>query len=464
MSASHIERPQRWRDGSSLGSLSTARLEPPRERGLILCMTLCFLAFMHTAHAADWPHWRGPAFTGSSPEANLPASWSKDDALWKTPLPGPSAATPVIADDSIFVTSADAQKNLLVLCLDRKTGKERWRKVAGVGDRSQGHGHNMASPSPVTDGQRVFALFGTGDLIALDSEGKVLWARSLAKDYGKFAIQWLYGSSPLLYKDKLYVQVLQRDPPTHAHATDTKPTRESFLLCIDPATGNDLWRCVRKTDASAESMEAYSSPIPFEGNGRPEIIVSGANAVTGHDPETGDELWRWPRLNPRNEVWWRVVTSPVPAGNLIVAGGPNRDPIYALRSGGKGVLDDKAVSWTFREFPPDVCTPVFHGGKLFVLDGDKQMLTCLDPKNGAKLWQGNLGVKEIFRASPTAADGKLYTISEKGNVVVLDAGDGFKILSTIEMGEALCRSSIAFAQGQLFIRTAENLYCFGAKR
>jgi outer membrane protein assembly factor BamB len=146
---------------------------------------------------------------------------------------------------------------------------------------------------------------------------------------------------------------------------------------------------------------------------------------------------------------------------MVFACGPKRDPVLAIRDGGKGLVTARHIAWEFKEFPSDCVTPLYYQNLLFVLDGDRQELTCLEPKTGEKKWQGNLGVREIFRASPTGADGKIYCLSENGTAVVLDAGDQFKILSTIRMGEPPVRSSIAAAQGHLFIRTAQNLYCIG---
>ena len=201
--------------------------------------------------AENWPQWRGPYFNGSTTEKGLPTQWSKtENVAWVAPLPGYSGATPVVWEDCVFVSSPDEQKNLLLLCLDRKTGQVRWRKVVAGGDRQEGR-NNMASPSPATDGKRVFSLFATGDLAAFDFAGQELWKRNLAKEYGRFANMWIYGSSPMLYGGKLYVQVLQRNPrpDDYTHALDDKPERESFLLCLDPQTGKNLWRHVRPTDA-----------------------------------------------------------------------------------------------------------------------------------------------------------------------------------------------------------------------
>jgi outer membrane protein assembly factor BamB len=321
----------------------------------------------------------------------------------------------------------------------------------------------MASPSPATDGHSVFLLVGTGKLAAFDFTGKELWNRDLAKEYGKFSINWLYGSSPLLYRGKLYVEVIQANPVPNGYpqALDDKPERESFLLCLDPATGKNLWRQIRPSDAVSEAQEAYTTPIPCENGNHSVIIIVGANYVTAHDSESGAEVWRCAGLNDRHEMFWRIVPSPLVANGMIIACGPKRDPVLGIRDGGHGLVTDTHVAWRFKEYPADCVTPLSYRDKLFVLDGDRQMMTCLDPKTGEKKWQGNLGVHDIFRASPTGADGRIYCLSEAGTVVVLSAGDEFKIISTVSMGESPVRSSIAVAHGELFIRTARNLYCVG---
>lgn len=425
---------------------------------------LLFLSHL-SLQAENWPQWRGPAFNGSTSEKSLPTNWSaSENIVWKAALPGSSGATPAIWGDHVFVSSPDAQKSLNLICLNRADGKIRWQKQVAIGDKVIGR-NNTASPSPVTDGKTVFVMFATGELAAYDFSGNEVWTRNIAKDFGKFSLMWLYGSSPLLYKGKLYVQVLQRQPipSDYTHAIDDKPNRESYLLCIDPKTGKDLWRHVRKTQAQMESNEAYSTPIPFEGKNGTEILIVGGNCATGHNANTGDEIWRCDGLNAKDGQWMRTVPSPVTGAGMIFVCAPKKEPVFAIKSGGKGNITATHVAWKFDENPSDCVTPLFYRDSLYVLDGDKQMVTCLDPKTGVKKWQGNLGVRDIFRGSPTGADGKLYCISERGTVVVLDAGKEFKILSTIPMNEEPVRSSIAVANGHLFIRTAQNLYCIGKK-
>ncbi|MDB6152557.1 MAG: Pyrrolo-quinoline quinone [Chthoniobacteraceae bacterium] len=422
------------------------------------------LASSLNANAENWAQWRGPAFNGTSPEANLPSNWSATEGVkWSTPLPGISGATPAIWEDSIFVSSPDANKNLLLFCLDRKDGKVRWQKQVATGNIDKGRG-NMASPSPLTDGKTVYAFYGTGDLAAFDFNGNALWQRNLGADYGRFAIMWTYGSSPLLFEGKLYIQVLQRSPapPDYPGLDGSAGDRESYLIALDPATGKTLWKALRSSEAKLESQESYASPVPHRTpDGKTQILLVGGDCMTGHDPATGAELWRGYGINRKGGEWMRVVASPVSAAGLAIASGPKKEPLIAFRTDLKGDISQSGVAWSFDEKKtPDVCTPVFYDGKLFVLDGDSQTLTCLDPKSGAKKWQGNLGDRMVIRSSPTAADGKIYIINEKGTVFVCSAGDEFKLLATIPMGGSEgTRSSIAISNGQLFIRTTNALHC-----
>ena len=384
---------------------------------------------------------------------------------WTAPLPGPSGATPAVWDDSIFVTSPDAQKNLLLLCLDRKDGNVRWQKQIAIGDLTVGRG-NMASPSPVTDGKSVFILYGTGDLAALDFDGNIKWQRNLGTDYGRFAYMWLYASSPLLFEGKLYIQTLQRNPAPNNYPAlaGGDPARESTLLALDPETGKTLWKHVRPTDAKDESQESYATPVPhFGADGKAQLLLVGGDCLSAHDPATGEELWRGNGLNPRKRGDMRIVASPVSAGGLAIACGPKKEPMLAFRTDGKGDITTTGLAWKNEERKtPDVCTPAFDGQHLYVVDGDGHTLTCFDPKTGEKKWTGELPDRTVIRSSPTVADGKVYIVNEKGTVIVCAAGDEFKVLATIPMGDAEgTRASLAVSGGQLFLRTTQALYCVG---
>jgi len=417
------------------------------------------------AHAENWPQWRGPLLDGTSPEKGLPTTWTRETVKWTAPMPGPSGASPIVWGDTVFVTSPDADKNLLLIALDRKDGKVRWQKQVATGDITKGRA-NMASPSPVTDGKTVYVLFGTGDLAALDFNGKVLWSRSLSSEYGRLSYNWLYGSSPLLFQGKLYLQILQRNPapPDYPGQAGGDPARESFLLCIDPATGKNIWKVIRLTTAHDESQESFGTPVPAVGkDGKVQLLIEGADCLSAHDPATGAELWRGYGLNPTQRGDMRSVPTPVSVDGLAIAAGPKKGPVLAFRTDMKGDISDTGVAWRFDEKrTPDVCTPVYYQGKLFVLDGDSHTLTALDPKTGEKKWQGEIPTRAVVRSSPVAADGKLYFIDEKNNVFVIGAGDKFEVLGNVPMGDSEgTRATIAISSGDLFIRTPQAVYCVG---
>ena len=423
--------------------------------------TMCW-----SASAENWSQWRGPQFNGSSTEQDLPSTWTKESAKWSVPMPGPSAATPIIFGDLVFISTADdASKTLRAMCLDRKTGRVLWNKQVGEGRISRDEKSNFASPSPVAEAGRVFFFYGNGPLVAYDHAGKELWSRSITKDYGEFAFQWTFSASPMLWGGKLYLQVLQRNVPVNGGGRTDGPN-ESFLLALDPATGKTLWRQVRPSDAVAESLEAYSTPIPFEHHGRKEILIAGGDCLTGHDPETGKELWRWGTWNPGKIEHWRLVPSPVAGGGVVLGCAPKGDPIYAIKAGGNGVLNDPAIAWKGgqrSDVSTDVPTPAYHDSDFFVLSDVRKSLSRVEPATGRVKWTVELPGRRKFESSPTVADGRVYMMNFAGEVVVADAAKG-TVLRTIPMGDEgddMIRAAIAVSNGQLFIRTNHKLYCIG---
>ncbi len=419
------------------------------------------------SHTGDWANWRGPHYNGSSDETNLPAKFSPtENVLWKTPMPGEGAGTPIILGNRVFVSSSERNgSGLFGMCVDRDTGDVLWKKNLAEGKPWRPR-NNLASASVVSDGKRAFFTFASGDLIALDFEGEEVWSRNLEKEYGPFSILWIYSSTPLYHDGKLYVEVLRNVKPLRKELRDSytgKLPLDSYLLCLDPATGENIWKVARETDAVEESPEAYSTPIPFEYKGRREILIAGGDYVTGHDPETGKEYWRQ-HFNPTKNPRWRLVPSPVTCGDTIVGVQARiTSSVFAFKAGLSGRKEYDEVLWTYSDSTTDSGTPLLYRGRLYFIHDSKHIITCLDPKTGKKFWEGDLGGKKVIRASPTGADGKIYCINEEGFATVLEAGDEFKILSQTDMGGSVTYSSIAVADKKLFIRTSENLYCVANK-
>ena len=423
----------------------------------VLAVSLAILALCAaTAGAENWPQWRGPFFNGSTTETGLPQDWSPTrNVAWIADLPGISGATPIIWGDYVFASAMHAgTKKLWAVCLNRADGSLRWKRPMGIGF-SNWRGNTGASPSPITDGKRVFFLYGTGEFAAFDADGKQIWKRNIAADHGRFEIMWNYGASALLHGGKLYLPVLHGD-----HRS--KNPADSYLLCIDPATGKDVWKHVRPTDARAESRQAYTTPYPLQGAGGTSIVLMGGDYVTAHDPAGGKELWRSSSSNPRRGQLTRTVPSPVASDGIVIACGPKQNVVYAVDGSRRGPPARK-WAWTIQNGSPDVCTPLVYGGKFYVLDGVKKVMTCVEPKTGKVLWTGKLGGAAKIETSPTGADGRIFFISHAGEVIVLAAGDEFKVLKRVEMGGEGCRSSIAVSGGQLFIRTDTKLYCIGRR-
>jgi len=423
-------------------------------------------AFTATLQAENWAQWRGPNFDGSSAETGLVEKFSPtENVKWTAPMPGPSASTPIVWGDRVFVSTPDAQtKTLLALCLDRRSGKELWRREVSAGPINRDLKSNFSSPSPATDGKLVVFFCGSGELAAFDFAGKKLWERNLQSDYGQFAFLWTFSTSPLLHEGKLYMQVLQRDTPVSGRGRKDGPN-DSYLLALDPPTGKELWKQVRPADAREESLEAFTSPVPVAYSGRSELLVAGGDCITGHDPASGKELWRWGTWNPEKIGHWRLVPSPVAGGGVALACAPKGSPVYAVKLGKKGNLDDTAISWKSaeRDISSDVSTPLFYHGRFYILNSDKRSLACVEP-SGKVVWNAPLNSKAKIEASPTAGDGKIYVMSHSGEVFVVAAGPEFKLLHSVAMadaGERDLRSSIAISQGDLFIRTGSKLYCIG---
>jgi outer membrane protein assembly factor BamB len=400
------------------------------------------------ASAENWPQWRGPALNGVSAEKNLPSKWTtEENVTWKLAMPSFSGSTPIIWGDRIFLNVAEGD-DISLWAVDRNKAAVLWKKRLGGGNlklRKQ----NMSSPSPVTDGKNVWVMTGTGILKGFDFAGNELWSRDIQKEYGEFGLNWGYASSPLLFEDSLYVQVL------HGMKTDAP----SYVLRINKATGKNVWKVERPTNAIKESPDSYTTPALLKYGKTVEVVITGGDVVTGHDPATGKELWRVNGLNPDNHPFYRIVASPVVSGDMIYA--PTRvKPLLAIRAGGRGDITETHRAWSFQN-GPDVPTPVTDGKYFYVVD-DRGVMWCLDAKTGEAIYGPQRIKTGTYSSSPVLADGKLYITNEDGLTTVVRAGPQFEVLAENNLND-YCLSSPAISDGQIFIRTTQHLYCIGKR-
>ncbi|MGD0099899.1 MAG: PQQ-binding-like beta-propeller repeat protein [Acidobacteriota bacterium] len=414
---------------------------------------------------ANWPQWRGPELNGAAPKAhNLPVTWSDSQNIqWRTKLPSWSAATPAVWQDWIFVTSAEegsprlrseipgdaTRDKIFLIAIDRKDGSIRWQRQIDSGNqlfRKQ----NSASPSPITDGRYVWIMTGNGKLTCLTLDGKEVWKRDIQAEYGKFGHNHGYASTPLLYGERLYIQVLHG---MHTHDP-------SYVFAVDKNTGQTLWKVDRPTDAKMESPDNYATPQMARVAGKLQLVISGADYVTGHDPDAGKELWRIGGFNPTNNPANRTIASSLVIGENVFTPSMRGRPFIAFRAGGSGNITGKSELWT-NNLGADVPTPTTDGKYIYVL-GDNGIMNCIEAATGSVAYQGKRIENGTYSASPLLADGKIYCVSEDGTTTVVKAGPAFEILGVNKL-DSLTLASPAAVDNQIFIRTADYLYCIQQK-
>jgi outer membrane protein assembly factor BamB len=295
--------------------------------------------------------------------------------------------------------------------------------------------HNLASPSPVSDGELLYAWFGTGQLVALDVNGKLIWQRHLGQEISPFDINWGHSSSPTLYQDML---ILLCD---HAPA--------SYLLAVDKRTGKDRWKADR-----GKGRQSYSTPFVVTATSGPELIINSSERVDAYDPRTGAPLWFVGRSNQ--------FPIPSPAfhnGVLYLTRGYRSGPYMAVRPGGRGDVSASHVVWEVPTGAPYISSLVYDNGLLYMAN-DVGGITVIDAENGKRVWQERVG--GLFSASPVAADGKIYFVSETGEVIVLKSSREPAVIARNDVGERLM-SSLAISNGQLFFRSDDRLFAIGKK-
>ena len=420
--------------------------------------TAILLLTVSMAWAGDWPQWRGALHNGTSDETGPVDALDPNSLLWRVPLDGQSAATPVVAAGRLYLlTSSKDGKEVAGLCFDAARGNRLWIKTLTETGQRFGQGNTSASCSPCVDDSGVVFLCGDGTLVKFDTAGEQLWKRSLADDYGPLSVKFGYSASPLLLEGRLYIPMLRY--PTQKDISGL----DSYLLCVDGATGQTVFKQPRLTDAVAESTNAYTSAVPVTIDGKTQIVIYGGDYITGHDPADGAERWRAQYSTAKGSVD-RLIPSPVAGAGRLFCCFPRGTKTFAIDLD-KAAAGADPLLWENQEAESaDVPCPVLYRGALYVVNDRKKTLTCLDPAAGAVHWTGQLDASDMYYATPTAADGKLYLVNRKGIVTVVAADrKQFRVLSTHDFGGRPADSTLAVANGRLYLRTAETLYCFGKR-
>lgn len=389
------------------------------------------------AAAADWPQFRGPDSAGVSEEKGLPVQFTeKEGVRWKAKLPARGVSCPVVVGDKVFVTCSGGldDDRLHVLAFDTKTGKELWHRQYTATGLTTAHPKTcMAAPTPAADAQGLYALFATGDLIALDHDGNQLWYRSIVGDYPTVSNQVGMASSPVLVGDKLILPM--------------ENSGESFIAAIDTATGKNVWKTARPRGSN------WTTPtVRTAADKETEVLFQGPKGLVAYSAETGSEKWT---LEPGESI----PTLSVIGDDLLVPLGAG----IARYSRKDGKWEEQ---WKVTKIRTGDTSALCYAGRVYSIDPKVGVVFCTDVKTGKAVWDEKIyGAQQGYSASPVAGDGKVYFLSEKGTLSVFKAGgDEAELLGTSEVG-GKCIATPAISGGALFIRTddADNgfLLCVG---
>jgi outer membrane protein assembly factor BamB len=412
------------------------------------------------AGAADWPQFRGPNAVGVSTDATIPVRFSEaDGVLWKVPIPGAGNSSPIVSKGKLFIQSASLEgRQRMLFCLDATTGSTLWTRTE-AGTKVHTHALNsLASSTPAADGERVYALFWDGSavaLIAFDYQGNEIWQ----KDLGPFRSEHGFGASPVVFDGRVYVNYDQ--DCVNARTGESIPGAEhgTALVAFDAPTGKPLWRAERQGYRAC-----YSAPIMRDTtNGGKELIVVNMMAVTGYNPVTGAVNWNWDWQWPEGAEKLRTVATPVVWHDIVYAqggnGGGNSD-IVAIRAGSHGKPPE--LVWEKQKGSFAYCPSMLVvGDRLFTVHDKTGIAGCYDAATGKDVWTQRLAGG--FRSSPVLIDSKIYLTSDRGDVYVFPAVERYQLLARNTLGEEVTASP-AVADGRLYIRGKEHLFCIGKRR
>lgn len=417
---------------------------------LSLCLTL--LSFTTSAQQSEnWTQFRGPNGQGISKSTHLPERWSTEENVrWQTAIPGEGWSSPIVWNDHIFLTTTtDEGAKCHVIAVDRKTGAILWDKMVFTQEPNQ-FKHEMnsyATPTPVTDGHSVYAVFNGGGIAALDFAGNIQWIYSDLNYYSQHGM----GTSPILYNDLLVLAVNPSNKEEPKGLGWLEPWDKSFLLAVDTKTGKESWRGMR-----GMSRIGHAMPAVLKVNGKDQIISPAGNVIQGFDPTNGKLIWT---VTSDGEP---CVPSLVIGDGLVYSSSTNREPIRAVRPDGQGDCTATHIAWEHKGHTPMIASYLYVKPFLYTCT-DGGFFNCLDADTGEFLWRLPLR-SGALNASPIYADGKIYVLSEQGATTVLRPSDKrdepAEIIAKNELKE-LSRASIAVAGRDLIIRSANHLWCIG---
>ena len=417
----------------------------------LLPVFLAVLALQTPAPHANWYQWRGPANNGVAP-GDAPTTWSDgSNVAWKVAIPGRGHSSPVIWDNRIFVTTAVpvngtgglVEHRFVVMALDRASGKTLWEKTATVATPHEPHHHmygSFASNSPVTDGTRVYASFGSRGLFVYDVNGREVWKKDFGVNLRMFR-QFGEGAAPVLHGDRL---IMLMD-----HEGD------SFMAVLDAATGRELWRAARP-----DGVTNWSTPYVAEHAGAKQIIVSASRRVHSYDFETGKPIWSATGLGQN------TIPQPVQHGDLVFVMSGYRNPkLMAIRLGREGDLTGTdAIVWTQDRGLSYTASPALHDGILYMIT-DTGMVSAFRAATGEPLYhQVRLPKPYNIKSSPVIANGKIYYATEEGDVIVAKTGAAWDIIATNTLADQSFVATPAIAGGDIFLRSRSHLFRIGSPR
>lgn len=419
--------------GSRINPTVDLILPPNRlhSRNMKTLLTIVALVFAsNLGLASDWPQFRGANSSGVSMDTGLPVEWNPGTNLrWKAELPGRGVSSPIVAAGRAYVTAATGyqQDRLHVLCFEVATGKPLWhRQMSATGNTLCHPKTSTAAATPVSDGDRVYALFATGDLVCFDRDGNLIWYRSLEHDYPTISNNVGMASSPILWNDELILVM--------------ETAGDSFAAAIDKNTGKNRWKIERNRDIN------WVTPLMLVQGASAEVLFQSAPEISAYDARTGKKRWSF------ESKGLATIPSPITAHGILYL--PASGQVLAVQPGSEQMPAKQL--WQSNKLKTSYGSPLFYEDRIYTISNPVGIVACV-AADGTFLWQSER-LNGQFSASPVAGDGKLYFVNEEGTTTVMQSGPAPKILATNRLEETVMATP-AIADGALFIRSEKHLFC-----